>query len=384
MKVGICGYGNLGKAVEKIILDFNAKINKNLKTKEKEIDNVKTQQKDKEINNVKTKQNEKEIDNVKTQQNEKDKTETKNVESFYVKSCARNVETRNVETKNVESVELVAIFSRRKVKSKFNSLVLDYSQAKNFAGKIDVMFMCGGSKTDLMWQSVEMVKYFNIIDSFDTHAKILEHKTNLQQAANQSGKVAIYSCGWDPGIFSLMRTLFAAVLNVKAHTFWGKGVSQGHSQALRNIDGVADAIQFTIPNKQILNAAKHTPNFCANENQKHIRQCYVCLDETKTEDEVKCAICNTENYFKGQPVEIEFCGKQKINRLSKKMYHKGCVFALTDSERVNFEVKMKNNPQFTAKIMFAFCAAIKRLNPGAHSVLDIPLSFLLDSANNLI
>ncbi len=314
MNVGICGYGNLGKAMEKVILEA-AQLSK--------------------------------------ANNENNLTE-----------CMAS------------DINLVAIFSRRKVKSKYNTLVVDYSLAKNYVNKIDVMFMCGGSKTDLNWQSAEMCKYFNIVDSFDTHAKINEHSQSLQKVAIENNKVAIYSCGWDPGIFSLIRQLFNSVLNSNVHTFWGKGVSQGHSQALRNVDGVADAIQFTIPNKQIMAKVKKQKNFCPNLNETHIRQCYVCLNGTKSESEVKNAIMQIDNYFKGQQVEIEFCKQEKIDKLKKNLYHKGYVFAQDNVAKMNFNVKMKSNPEFTAKIMFAYSRAIKNLTSGAYSVLDIPLNLI--------
>ncbi len=305
MKIGICGYGNLGRAVEKNILS-----------------------------------------------NKQDK--------------------------------LVAIFSRReKVFSDCNTKIYPYSMAEQFKDKIDVMIMCGGSQEDLLWQSPEMLKNFNIIDTFDTHAKINEHKLALLKQQAKSNKTAIYSCGWDPGLFSIVRTLFASVFLSEPQTFWGKGVSQGHSEALRNIKGIKDAVQFTVPNKEILNKVKQNPTYHTSENERHVRVCYIALDETRPAQDIIDEIVSTPNYFKGQKVIVNVCSAKKVAQLKRKMYHQGVVVGGDQFITTNFNVKMASNPDFTAKILLCFAHAIPALTPGVYSVLDIPISKLKGSTNYL-
>ncbi len=300
MKIGICGYGNLGKAVEKLVLQGGKH-------------------------------------------------------------------------------QLVGIFSRREVKSLLGSPVYDFYDAPNFENDIDVMIMCGGSQQDLLWQSPQMLKHFNIIDTFDTHAKIDEHKKNLNLVAAASNKTAIYSCGWDPGIFSMMRVLSKDIFGADAQTFWGKGVSQGHSEALRNISGVADAIQFTIPDGEAVKKAKQNPSVKLDNNLKHKRLCYVALDGSRPIDEIENEIANTENYFKGQQVIVKQASKNLVKKLSERLYHKGMVLAGDDKSQLQFSVKMENNPTFTAQILLAYTNAIKNMPAGVYSVLDIPLNKLDDN-----
>lgn len=278
--------------------------------------------------------------------------------------------------------QIVGIFSRRSgVESASGAKVYSLQDAEKFASKIDVMFMCGGSQEDLLWQSPQMCKHFNIIDTFDTHAKIAEHKKTLQKIAKASGHVAIYSCGWDPGLFSVIRALATSVFQTSPQTFWGKGVSQGHSEALRNIAGIKDAIQFTVPNKAVLSAVKKNPALAATGNL-HERHCYICLDGTRSKEEIEEQIKNTENYFKGQDVKIFVCSQGKIDELKQKMSHQGVVVGGDQNSSVAFEAKMENNPLFTSKIMYAYSNAVKKLESGAYSPLDIPVKYL-ESSNNL-
>lgn len=272
---------------------------------------------------------------------------------------------------------IVGIFSRRKnVKSVMGTKTYLFDEASKFVSKIDVMIMCGGSQEDLIWQSPYMCKYFNVIDTFDTHARIQEHKKNLEQVSKESGKVAIYSCGWDPGIFSLIRALSSSIFKNSPNTLWGKGVSQGHSEALRNIAGIKDAIQFTVPNKEIIKRLRTNPNFKPDLNELHERHCYICIDGQRDLSEIERDIRQTENYFKDQKVIIEVCSQKKIDALKQKMYHKGLVIAGDDSSSIEFSVRMDNNPLFTAKILYAYSKSIDRLISGAYSVLEIPLKCL--------
>ncbi len=273
--------------------------------------------------------------------------------------------------------QIVGIFSRRSgIESASKAKVYSLDEAKDFIGKIDVMFMCGGSQEDLLWQSPQMCKYFNIVDTFDTHAKIAEHKNALEKVAKSSGHVAIYSCGWDPGLFSLIRGLAASIFENSPQTFWGKGVSQGHSEALRNISGIKDALQFTVPNKEILKKIKQNPAINADKNRMHERHCYICLDGTRSQEEIEEEIRNTENYFKGQEVKIFVCSQKKIDELKQKMFHQGIVIGGDKNSSMQFAVKMENNPQFTANIMYAYANATKKLESGAYNLLDIPVKYL--------
>ncbi len=302
MKFGICGYGNLGKAVEKV---------------------------------------------VKTNQD-----------------------------------QIVGIFSRRKdVKSELGTQVFDYQDAKNFVGKIDVMVMCGGSQEDLLWQSPQMCKYFNIIDTFDTHASIQSHRQALDKVAKESGHVAIYSCGWDPGLFSMIRGLSNGVFKTAPKTFWGKGVSQGHSEALRNIPGILDAIQFTVPNSEAIKKCQSDPLAEIDGKSMHERHCFVALDGTRNFEDIQKQIKETENYFKGQKVIVNVCSPEEIQDLKKKMFHQGVVFAGDKDSSLEFSVKMQNNPLFTAKILYAYSNAIKKLESGAYNPTDIPVKYLEKNDN---
>ena len=180
-------------------------------------------------------------------------------------------------------VELVAVFTRRNpqdLKIKSNAKVVNVSEIKNWKDKIDVLILCGGSATDLPVQTPKYVKLFNIIDSFDTHARIPEHFSNVDKAAKESGKIGIISVGWDPGLFSLNRMYANAILpDGKDYTFWGKGVSQGHSDAVRRIEGVLDARQYTIPVETAVKAVRNGENPTLTTRQKHTRECFVVAAE---------------------------------------------------------------------------------------------------------
>lgn len=270
--------------------------------------------------------------------------------------------------------KLVGIFSRRAIGQTDKGFpVYDFNDAPKFQKQIDVMLMCGGSQEDLLWQSPIMLKHFDIVDTFDTHAKISQHRENLQKVSEQSGHRAIYSCGWDPGLFSLARTLAGNIFGRDAQTFWGEGVSQGHSEALRNIDGVVDAIQFTIPRKDVLEKVDRDPTYVPDEREKHDRVCYVCIDGKRSQEEIAEEIQNTENYFKGQHVVINFCSKEQIDELKRKMSHKGVVIGGDTRSQIRFAVDMQRNPEFTAKVMLAYAHAIPKLGKGAYSVLDVPI-----------
>ena len=270
--------------------------------------------------------------------------------------------------------ELVGIFTRRKdIASESGVKVFQYEQAKEFENKIDVMIMCGGSQEDLIWQSPDMLQYFDIIDTFDTHAKISQHKQNLQKVAKKFKHSAIYSCGWDPGLFSMARVLFSNIFSVNPQTFWGRGVSQGHSEALRNIKGVKDAIQFTVPNEEILKKVLEE-GFEPKEEGKHVRECHIALDGSRSFEEIKSQILNTENYFKGQRVVIYENSEEQIKQMKENMFHKGIVIGGDKHSKMTLNAQMNFNPLFTAQIVLTFAKALKKMPQGVYSVLDIPLA----------
>ena len=287
-----------------------------------------------------------------------------------------------------QQYELVAIFSKREnIKSEYGTKIEKYDNYINYIGKIDIMLMCGSSQKDIEWQSPQILQYFDIIDTYNIHSKIQQHKTNLQTVCEKSSKKAIYSCGWDPGLFSIIRVLGTVLLkNAKVYTFWGKGVSQGHSDALRQIEGVEDAIQYTIPNAEQIQKARTNYDYQPLTNDMHMRECFVAIKQGYEKQQIQKQILNTENYFKGQNVKIHFVKKQLIEKLKKRMYHAGHILGMGQDKtaQMRFYVKMKNNPEFTANIMICYINAIKNLQSGVYSVLDIAPKFLLEDCSELI
>lgn len=283
--------------------------------------------------------------------------------------------------------ELVAIFSRRLIKSNFNTKIEPFENYVLFKNKIDIMMLCGSSKNDIINQSIELSRYFNTINSFDTHSKIPSLLSKLNETAILSKKIAITSCGWDPGLFSLIRTLTYAIGNSEPITFWGKGISMGHSDAIRQIDGVDDGIEFTIPNKTALKLAKLGK--IDESIPKHLRECYVVCKNKKLEPKIEFEIKNIPNYFSGQPTKINFISQLELLKLKNKMSHKGEVinnFKTSSNSKcqISFKVNMSSNPDFTAMIMIAYIQAIismlEKNTSGAFTPLDIPIIYLIPSS----
>lgn len=281
-----------------------------------------------------------------------------------------------------KDLNLVAIFSRRLITSNCSSLVEPYEKYKCYAGKIDVMLLCGGSKSDLEVQTPEILEYFDCINTFDTHARLKSEYDRLGKIAKKSGHRLIMACGWDPGLFSVIRALNYAVSGSDSITFWGKGISMGHSDAIRRVEGVIDAVQFTVPIKEAVSLAKKGK---LPENMPlHQRECYVVAekkDEARIEDEIK----NIPNYFLGQPTNVHFVSQAELIKLKSKMFHKGEIinaFRTVHKSRcgIEFKVSMQSNPNFTASIVCAYINAIINLKEqgsvGAFTCLDIPPSFL--------
>lgn len=287
--------------------------------------------------------------------------------------------------------ELVALFTRRNpqdVKTRTNIPVYSLSDAPKYKDDIDVMILCGGSANDLPEQTPELAKYFNVIDSFDTHAKIPEHFAKVDAASRAAGKVSMISVGWDPGMFSLARCYGQAILpNGNDYTFWGRGVSQGHSDAIRRIPGVKDARQYTVPVEAALESVRNGENPQLTTRQKHTRECYVVAEEGADLAAIETAIKTMPNYFADYDTTVNFISEEELLRDHKGIPHGGMVFR-TGSTGVNSEnhhvieyrLKLDSNPEFTSSVITAYARAIYRLSKegafGCKTVLDIAPSYL--------
>ena len=288
--------------------------------------------------------------------------------------------------------ELVAVFTRRdpsKVKIQTpNVPVVHVDDAKAWVGKIDVMILCGGSATDLPKQTPEFAKMFNVIDSFDTHAKIPEHFANVDAAAKASGHVAVISVGWDPGLFSLARAYANAILpDGKDYTFWGKGVSQGHSDAIRRVKGVKNAKQYTVPIDSALDAVRSGQNPELTTRQKHLRECYVVLEEGADAAEVENAIKTMPNYFADYDTVVNFISEEELLTKHAGLAHGGFVIrsGKTGMQKENnhiieFNLKLDSNPEFTTSVLVAYARAAYRLNQegnnGCKTIFDIAPAYI--------
>ncbi len=289
-------------------------------------------------------------------------------------------------------MELVAVFTRRDPSAlKINTQgvgVYNADKLKDMTDKIDVLILCGGSATDLPVQTPEMAKLYNVVDSFDTHAKIPEHFVNVDKAAKESGKVAIISVGWDPGMFSLNRMYAGAVLpDGKDYTFWGKGVSQGHSDAIRRIVGVLDAKQYTIPVDEALDAVRSGSNPELTTRQKHIRECFVVADEGADKARIENEIKTMPNYFADYDTIVHFISQEELNRDHSGIPHGGFVIRsgrtglnLEHQHIIEYSLKLDSNPEFTASVIVAYARAAYKMNKtgdcGCKTVLDIAPSML--------
>lgn len=253
----------------------------------------------------------------------------------------------------------------------------------------DILVICGGSATDLPEMTPKYANDFNVIDSFDTHAKIPQHFANVDKAARGSGHIALISCGWDPGMFSLMRLLGNALLpEGNDYTFWGKGVSQGHSDAVRRIEGVADAKQYTIPVDDALRRVRAGENPSLTTRQKHTRECFVVAKEGADLAKIEREIKTMPNYFDEYDTTVHFISKEEFDRDHKEIPHGGFVFrsGVTGFEKehshvVEYSLKLDSNPEFTASVLLAYARAIYRLHKegatGCRTVFDIAPAYLL-------
>ena len=289
-----------------------------------------------------------------------------------------------------DDLELVAVYTRRDpatVKIATEGVeVRPVSELDTGNEPIDVLVICGGSATDLPEQTPKYAALYNVVDSFDTHARIPEHFANVNAAATGAGKVALISCGWDPGLFSLNRLFGNCFIpQGKDYTFWGKGISQGHSDALRRIPGVADAKQYTIPVPEALEAARSGKNPELSTREKHTRECWVVLEEGADPAAVTEQIVNMPNYFDEYDVEVNFISQEELNRDHSAMPHGGFVLrsgqmASGNTSVIEYSLKLDSNPDFTSSVLACYARAVARLsaegNSGAKTVFDITPAYL--------
>jgi diaminopimelate dehydrogenase len=266
--------------------------------------------------------------------------------------------------------------------------VYSASQIEEFKDKIDVLVICGGSATDLPVQTPMLARHFCVIDSFDTHARIPEHFAAVDAAAKEGGKVAMISCGWDPGTFSLNRLYASAFLpEGSEYTFWGKGVSQGHSDAIRRIDGVLDAKQYTIPVEDALRAVRSGSAPVLTTRQKHIRECFVVAKENADKALIEKTIKEMPNYFADYDTIVHFLDMETFRREHSGIPHGGFVirtgktgFEKENSHVIEYSLKLDSNPEFTASVIVAFARAAVRMqkegNIGCKTVFDVPPAYL--------
>ena len=289
-------------------------------------------------------------------------------------------------------MELVAVFTRRdpaslSIGSK-DVPVCHVSEVEQYKDKIDVMVLCGGSATDLPVQTPMLAKDFCVVDSFDTHAKIPEHFAKVDEAAKAGNTVALISVGWDPGMFSLNRLLASSILpDGQDYTFWGKGVSQGHSDAIRRIEGVLDAKQYTIPVEAALEAARSGECPTLTTRQKHTRECFVVVAEGADKARIEQQIKEMPNYFADYDTTVHFISAEELKRDHSGIPHGGFVIRtgktganLEHRHVIEYRLKLDSNPEFTASVIVAYARAAVRLHRegavGCKTVLDIPPAYL--------
>ena len=301
---------------------------------------------------------------------------------------------RGVETavKQNADTRLAAVFTRRDpsdVKIKTEGVnVYAADEIVSHKDEIDVLILCGGSATDLPKQTPEYAKYFNVVDSFDTHAKIPEHFAAVDAAAKEGGNTAVISVGWDPGMFSLNRLYANAILpNGKDYTFWGRGVSQGHSDAIRRIDGVKDARQYTVPIDDALKAVRSGANPELSTREKHTRECYVVAEENADKARIEREIKTMPNYFSDYDTTVHFISEEELRANHSGIPHGGLVircgstgFDGENKHIIEYSLKLDSNPEFTSSVLVAYARAVHRMNGegqlGCKTVFDVPPAYL--------
>lgn len=299
-----------------------------------------------------------------------------------------------------EDMTLAAVFTRRAPSSlsiKTEGVpVMHADDVLQMKDKIDVMILCGGSATDLPEQTPALAANFNVVDSFDTHARIPEHFAAVDAAARASGKLGIISVGWDPGMFSLNRLYGGAILpDGEDYTFWGRGVSQGHSDAIRRIDGVKDAKQYTVPVPSALESVRRGEAPVLTTRQKHTRECYVVAEDGADKDRIEREICEMPNYFADYDTTVHFISEEELRRDHAGIPHGGVVIRSgrtgldgENSHVIEYSLKLDSNPEFTSSVLIAYARAAHRMSAegqiGCRTVLDVPPAYIrAESAEEL-
>lgn len=292
---------------------------------------------------------------------------------------------------HTDDMELVGLFTRRApetVKTATGAPVYSWDEAKNMQNDIDVMILCGGSANDLPTQTAEMAQYFNVIDSFDTHANIPEHFDMVDAVSKKSGKISIISVGWDPGLFSLNRLFGQAILPDGCdYTFWGKGVSQGHSDAIRRIPGVKDGKQYTIPSDEALERVRNGENPELTTREKHTRECFVVAEEGADKEEIRKAIVTMPNYFADYDTTVHFISQEELDRDHSGIPHGGVVFRTgvtgingEHKHVIEYKLTLDSNPGFTSSVLVAYARAAFRMHSenqcGCKTVFDVAPAYL--------
>ncbi len=293
--------------------------------------------------------------------------------------------------KQNSDMTISCVFTRRNpdsVSTISGAPVYNTADILSHKGDIDVLIMCGGSATDLPEQTPNMAKYFNVVDSFDTHKKIPEHFANVDKAAKEGNTIGIISVGWDPGMFSLNRLYGSCILTDGAdYTFWGKGVSQGHSDAIRRIDGVVDARQYTIPVEEALEAVRSGSQPQLTTREKHTRECFVVAEEGADLKRIENEIVTMKNYFDEYDTTVNFISQEELDRDHKGIPHGGFVIRtgktgkdLEHNHVIEYSLKLDSNPEFTSSVIVAFARAAYRMAQdgmcGCKTVFDIPPAYL--------
>ncbi|MCR4991311.1 MAG: diaminopimelate dehydrogenase [Lachnospiraceae bacterium] len=294
--------------------------------------------------------------------------------------------------KQNDDMELAYVFTRRdpsSVKVLTDGVkVVSVNDILDHKDEIDVLILCGGSATDLPKQTPEYAKYFNVIDSFDTHAKIPEHFANVDKSAKEGNHIALISVGWDPGMFSLNRVYANSILSDGAdYTFWGRGVSQGHSDAIRRIDGVLDARQYTCPVESAVESVRRGEQPELTTRQKHTRECYVVAAEGADKARIEKEIKEMPNYFADYDTTVTFISQEELDKNHKGIPHGGSVIRsgktgwnLENNHVIEYSLKLDSNPEFTSSVLIAYARAAMRMRAegmtGCKTVLDVPPAFL--------
>ena len=302
-------------------------------------------------------------------------------------NLGRGVESEIAKNKDME---LAAVFTRRdpacSLTTRGNVPLVHIGSVPEWKDKIDVMILCGGSKSDLRQQGPEFAKEFNTVDSFDTHAKIPEYFEEVDAAAKAGNNISIISIGWDPGLFSLLRLYSGAVLlEGKTYSFWGRGVSQGHSEAIRGIEGVADAIQYTIPVASAMDRVRSGENPELSAREKHERECYVVIEQGADKQIIENKIKSMPDYFSDYNTTVNFISQDELREKHSKLPHGGKVIHMGETgdgnkQAIEFSLALDSNPEFTSSVLIAYARAAYRLSAlgecGARTIFDIPPKLL--------